>query len=51
MLARVQERATGASRMTLYREGARRPVRVDLSKVFSATDRHVEIMRDDPSET
>ncbi|MEU6716302.1 FAD-dependent monooxygenase [Nonomuraea sp. NPDC046802] len=51
VLLRVEERATGANRMTAYREGARRPVRVDLSKIFGATsDRHVEIMRDDLSE-
>jgi 2-polyprenyl-6-methoxyphenol hydroxylase-like FAD-dependent oxidoreductase len=51
VLPRVEERATGTNRMTLVREGARRPVRVDLSKVFGATsDRHVEIMRDDLSE-
>ncbi len=49
-LARVNERATGTNRMTLKREGVRRPVRVDLSKIFSATpDEHVEIMRDDLS--
>ncbi|MFI6990798.1 FAD-dependent monooxygenase [Nonomuraea wenchangensis] len=51
VLPRVEERATGATRMTLCREGARRPVRVDLSKIFgAASDRHVEIMRDDLSE-
>ncbi|MEV6769657.1 FAD-dependent monooxygenase [Nocardia sp. NPDC051030] len=51
VLARVEERATGTSRMTLHREGTRRPVRVDLSKVFGGTsERHVEIMRDDLSE-
>lgn len=51
VLPRVEERATGTNRMTAYREGARRPVRVDLSKIFSvASDRHVEIMRDDLSE-
>ncbi|MFI0452688.1 FAD-dependent monooxygenase [Actinomadura sp. 6N118] len=51
VLARVQERATGTNQMTVHREGVRRPVRVDLSKVFGATsDRHVEIMRDDLSE-
>ncbi len=51
LLPRIEERATGANRMTLCREGARRPVRVDVSKIFSATsDRHVEIMRDDLSE-
>jgi hypothetical protein len=51
VLPRIKERATGTSRMSLHREGARRPVRVDLSKIFSATsDRHLEIMRDDLSE-
>ena len=51
VLPRVEERATGANRMTVYQEGARRPVRADLSKIFGATsDRHVEIMRDDLSE-
>ncbi|MFQ6395429.1 FAD-dependent monooxygenase [Nocardia sp. KC 131] len=50
VLSRVQERATGTNRMTLHPEGARRPVGVDLTKIFSATsDRHVEIMRDDLS--
>ncbi|MFF4398579.1 FAD-dependent monooxygenase [Streptomyces sp. NPDC001480] len=51
VLPRVEERATGTNRMTVYREGSRRPVRADLSKIFGATsDRHVEIMRDDLSE-
>lgn len=51
VLPRVEERATGTKRMTVYQEGTRRPVRVDLSEIFSATsDRHVEIMRDDLSE-
>jgi 2-polyprenyl-6-methoxyphenol hydroxylase-like FAD-dependent oxidoreductase len=51
LLPRVEERATGTYRMTVHQEGARRPVRVDLSKIFSAaSDRHVEIMRDDLSE-
>ncbi|MDQ0718691.1 2-polyprenyl-6-methoxyphenol hydroxylase-like FAD-dependent oxidoreductase [Streptomyces luteogriseus] len=51
VLPRVEERATGTNRMTVHQEGARRPVRVDLSKIFGATsDRHVEIMRDDLSE-
>ncbi|MEV6427081.1 FAD-dependent monooxygenase [Nocardia sp. NPDC051463] len=50
-LPRIEERATGTTRMTLQREGARRPVQVDLSKIFSAaSERHVEIMRDDLSE-
>ncbi|MEV1248832.1 FAD-dependent monooxygenase [Nonomuraea sp. NPDC050022] len=51
VLPRVEERATGANRMTAYGEGARRPVRVELSKIFGAAEgRHVEIMRDDLSE-
>jgi 2-polyprenyl-6-methoxyphenol hydroxylase-like FAD-dependent oxidoreductase len=51
VLPRIEARATGTQRMTAYREGARRPVRVDLAKIFSATSsRHAEIMRDDLSE-
>jgi 2-polyprenyl-6-methoxyphenol hydroxylase-like FAD-dependent oxidoreductase len=51
VLPRIEERATGTSRMTVHREKARRPVRADLSKVFrAASDRHVEVMRDDLSE-
>lgn len=35
----------------MYRDGARRPARIDLTKIYAATsDRHVEIMRDDLSE-
>ncbi|RZU16190.1 2-polyprenyl-6-methoxyphenol hydroxylase-like FAD-dependent oxidoreductase [Kribbella rubisoli] len=51
VLPRIEERATGTDRMTLYRDGVRRPVRVDLSKVFGGTsDRHLEVLRDDLSE-
>jgi 2-polyprenyl-6-methoxyphenol hydroxylase-like FAD-dependent oxidoreductase len=51
VLPRVEALATGTTRMTLHREGSRRPLRVDLAKVFQATsDRHVEVMRDDLSE-
>ncbi|MBE8521408.1 FAD-dependent monooxygenase [Amycolatopsis sp. H6(2020)] len=51
VLPRVEALATGTTRMTLYREGSRRPLRVDLAKVYQATsDRHVEVMRDDLSE-
>ncbi|MFC6155532.1 FAD-dependent monooxygenase [Kribbella jiaozuonensis] len=51
VLPRIEERATGTDRMTLYRTGVRRPVRVDLSKVFGgASDRHLEVLRDDLSE-
>ncbi|MCR6482295.1 FAD-dependent monooxygenase [Amycolatopsis sp. OK19-0408] len=51
VLPRVEAVATGSTRLTLHREGARGPVRVDLAKIFQAvSDRHVEIMRDDLSE-
>ncbi|RJL27201.1 FAD-dependent monooxygenase [Bailinhaonella thermotolerans] len=51
VLARVEERAVGTTRMTVHREGARRPVQADLSKIFSGTSgRHLEIMRDDLGE-
>ncbi|WP_329168231.1 FAD-dependent oxidoreductase [Streptomyces sp. NBC_01267] len=51
VLPHIEERATGTKRMTIHQESTRRPVRVDLSKIFgAASDRHVEIMRDDLSE-
>lgn len=51
VLGRVEALKTGTTRMTLHREGVRRPARVDLAKVYRATsDRHVEVMRDDLSE-
>ncbi|GAA5173082.1 FAD-dependent monooxygenase [Pseudonocardia eucalypti] len=51
VLARIEQLDAGMGRMNLVREGARRPVPVDLGKVYRATsDRHVEIMRDDLSE-
>ncbi|WP_020674144.1 FAD-dependent monooxygenase [Amycolatopsis nigrescens] len=51
VLPRIEAMATGTNRMTVYRHGAERPVVVDLTKVFNAaSDRHVEIMRDDLSE-
>ncbi|HEY3502135.1 MAG TPA: FAD-dependent monooxygenase [Actinocatenispora sp.] len=51
VLPRIEARATGSNRMTVHREGARRPVDVDLRKIFgAASDRHVEAMRDDLSE-
>ncbi|MFG1925232.1 FAD-dependent monooxygenase [Cryptosporangium sp. NPDC048952] len=48
LLPLLAERAIKTTRMTLYREGKRRPVRADLTKVFS--DQHLEVMRDDLSE-
>ncbi|WP_019932061.1 FAD-dependent oxidoreductase [Nocardia sp. BMG111209] len=51
VLPRIEQRATGTSRLSLYREGVPRPVRVDLTKVFGAASaRHAEVMRDDLSE-
>src|SRR5262245_14406212 len=48
ILPRIEALATGTDTMTMYCEGARRPTRIDLTKLVSAaSDRHVEIMRDD----
>jgi 2-polyprenyl-6-methoxyphenol hydroxylase-like FAD-dependent oxidoreductase len=52
VLPQIEALATGTTEMMLYRNEVQRPVRVDLAKVFhAASDRHVEIMRDDLSET
>jgi len=49
VLPRIEERATGTTRMRVTR-GGRPPAEVDLTKVYAAaSDRHVEIMRDDLS--
>ncbi|MEO3813823.1 FAD-dependent monooxygenase [Sphaerisporangium sp. B11E5] len=51
VLPQVQKLATGTDRMVIHRRGHAKPVRLDLTKVFrAASDRHVEIMRDDLSE-
>ncbi|MFF7401505.1 FAD-dependent monooxygenase [Streptomyces murinus] len=52
VLPYIEERATGTRRLTVRQEGSsRRPVRADLSKIFgAASERHVEIMRDELSE-
>lgn len=52
VLARIEELATGTNRLTMYRDGRpRRPTEINLSKIIgAASDRHVEIMRDDLSE-
>jgi 2-polyprenyl-6-methoxyphenol hydroxylase-like FAD-dependent oxidoreductase len=51
VLAEVQDRATGIDRGTIFTPGAKRPVEVRIDKLAAAaTDRHVEIMRDDLSE-
>src|ERR1700758_1986279 len=51
VLPRIEALATGTDAGTIYREGTRRPIRVDITKAVGAiSDRHVEIMRDDLSE-
>lgn len=51
LLPRIEERATETTRLSIYRDGAANPIRVDLTKIYrAASDRHVEIMRDDLSE-
>ncbi|OBJ84985.1 FAD-dependent monooxygenase [Mycobacterium asiaticum] len=51
VLPQIEALATGTSRLTIHPQGAKRPVVVDVSKlVAAASDRHVEIMRDDLSE-
>ncbi|MDQ4502584.1 FAD-dependent monooxygenase [Sinomonas sp. ASV322] len=48
----VEALATGTDYVMLTREGAARAVHIDLTKALPAvSDRHVEIMRDDLSET
>jgi 2-polyprenyl-6-methoxyphenol hydroxylase-like FAD-dependent oxidoreductase len=50
VLPRIESLATGTDALTLRRKG-RRPARIDLTKIIgAASDRHVEIMRDDLSE-
>ena len=51
VLPRIEALATGTDTLRLYREGSHRPARIDLTKIVgAASDRHVEIMRDDLSE-
>lgn len=51
VLPRIDALATGTDSLTMHREGRRRPIRVDLTKLAgAASDQHVEIMRDDLSE-
>src|SRR5246500_6020511 len=51
VLPRIEALATGTDTLRLYREGRHRPARIDLTKIAgAASDRHVEIMRDDLSE-
>ncbi len=51
VLPRIESLATGTERLTFLREGTRKPISGDVRKIFAAaSDRHVEIMRDDLSE-
>lgn len=51
VLPQIEALATGTTKLTLHREGADKPARVDYTKVLHAvSDRHVEIMRDDLSQ-
>lgn len=51
VLPRIEALATGTTRLTYLREGTRKPISADVTKLFAAaSDRHVEVMRDDLSE-
>ena len=51
VLPRIEALATGTDHLTMYREGRSRATEIDLTKLVGvASDRHVEIMRDDLSE-
>ncbi len=51
VLPRIEALATGTDRLMMYREGRAQPSEIDLTKIFrAASDRHVEIMRDDLGE-
>ncbi|OBA71361.1 FAD-dependent oxidoreductase [Mycobacterium sp. 1554424.7] len=51
VLPRIEALGTQIDRMTMHREGREQPIEVDLTKIYgAASDRHVEIMRDDLSE-
>lgn len=51
VLTQIEALATGTTELTIHRQGARRPAHVDITKVTAAaSERHVEIMRDDLSE-
>ncbi|SER75570.1 FAD-dependent monooxygenase [Lentzea albida] len=51
VLPRIEALATGTTRLAFVREGTRRPIGADVTKLFAAaSDRHVEVMRDDLSE-
>ncbi len=51
LIDQVMDRRTGTERITVLREGARRPTTIDVAKLMGGISRrHVEIMRDDLGE-
>ena len=51
VIERIEALATGTERVTFVREGTRKAISADVTKLFvAASDRHVEVMRDDLSE-
>ncbi|GAA3584512.1 FAD-dependent monooxygenase [Nonomuraea rosea] len=51
VLEPVRAKKTGTEHLTIFREGVRKPIELELRRVMNAvSDRHVEIMRDDLSE-
>ena len=51
VLSKIEAHVTGTDNLTMYRRGSHRPAHIDLTRVVgAASDRHVEIMRDDLSE-
>ncbi|MGN6334642.1 FAD-dependent monooxygenase [Mycobacterium sp.] len=51
VLPRIEALTTETDHLTMHCEGKARPIQVDLTKIYGvASDRHVEIMRDDLSE-
>lgn len=52
VLPQIEGLATGSTELEIHRAGIQRPAHIDLTKIYAASsDRHVEIMRDDLSET
>ncbi|KRE26503.1 FAD-dependent oxidoreductase [Mycobacterium sp. Soil538] len=51
VMSRIQQRATGTTRLTVNRPWSKRPAHIDYIKLIGVmSDHHVEIMRDDLSE-
>jgi 2-polyprenyl-6-methoxyphenol hydroxylase-like FAD-dependent oxidoreductase len=51
VLTQVEQVATGTDKLRLHRRGVAKPIEINLGNIFqAASDRHVEIMRDDLSE-